>query len=396
MPRRFKYACDPCRPSRELIWCGDSIPEVDISNGDNYTQVISSIVNSILNIVGDYIPLSGTEVGRPVTGSLEFATTDALKKLGGRLTIYTSETDDLNNGSGIHFNSHSDTSTMFLATSSPNGAQAAIDLSTAEIDNPYTALRSKTNSGENSIIIKQTELTLTDEINNKGLVGFDYYGANYDDNTYVQKKYVDDSFVPLSGTVVGKNITGELVLANTAGINISGQILKKDTSTNAILLDGADGLILNRIQLQGTNNTYGGGSFSGINTFSGVTTFTNQLKTDWLFANTASTITAYNRLEGGSDFSADYTDNSFVQKKYVDDKIVYGQLDITFDGVQTVFNIPHGATGVTSSSSMNLTFSDGSNLDFIQSQRSLDGTNITISCGSAPNGVMKLFWQVYV
>ena len=33
---------------------------------------------------------------------------------------------------------------------------------------------------------------MEDSENQKGLVGAEDYSANYDDNTYVQKKYVDD------------------------------------------------------------------------------------------------------------------------------------------------------------------------------------------------------------
>lgn len=40
-------------------------------------------------------------------------------------------------------------------------------------------------------------LIVNDSNANKGLVGSTYFGANYDDNTYVQKKYVTDNFLPL-------------------------------------------------------------------------------------------------------------------------------------------------------------------------------------------------------
>src|SRR5690606_23020193 len=41
----------------------------------------------------------------------------------------------------------------------------------------------------------------------KGIEATEYYGTNYDDNTYVQKKYVDDNFVedvPSDGTIYGR------------------------------------------------------------------------------------------------------------------------------------------------------------------------------------------------
>lgn len=105
--------------------------------------------------LGNYIPLTGTEVGSPVTGDIEFE-------------------------SGV-----------FLRTT----------------DNSFIVLEDVINiqpEGGGGITVSNGKLIIDYPISggNKGLVGNNYYGANYDDNTYVQKKYVDDNFfyLPTEGT----------------------------------------------------------------------------------------------------------------------------------------------------------------------------------------------------
>jgi len=48
---------------------------------------------------------------------------------------------------------------------------------------------------ESTVIFNHSDITLvySDLLTAKGIVGQNYYGANYDDNTYVQKIYVDDA-----------------------------------------------------------------------------------------------------------------------------------------------------------------------------------------------------------
>jgi hypothetical protein len=73
-----------------------------------------------------------------------------------------------------------------------------------------------------------------------------------------------------------------------------------------------------------------------------------------------------------------------------------GQTVVTMDGTQTVFNIPHGMTGITASSSFALTFEDASNSTFIQSVRTLTATHIVITCNTAPAaGSQTVYWQVF-
>src|SRR5690606_3370722 len=66
-------------------------------------------------------------------------------------------------------------------------------------------IRRINSSGEsNGILVRNDDINInsTTPSTFKGLRGDHYYGANYDDNTWVQKKYVDDNFVdeaPVNG-----------------------------------------------------------------------------------------------------------------------------------------------------------------------------------------------------
>lgn len=72
----------------------------------------------------------------------------------------------------------------------------------------------------------------------------------------------------------------------------------------------------------------------------------------------------------------------------------YGSLEITFDAIETTFNIPHGMSSIPSSFA--LTFSDGRNTDFIQSDRTVDATNIIITCDTPPGvGTIIVYWQAF-
>lgn len=76
------------------------------------------------------------------------------------------------------------------------------------------------------------------------------------------------------------------------------------------------------------------------------------------------------------------------------DFLRYGTIEFTLDGVQSEFLIPHGLGAIPSSA--NLTFSDGSNTDFIQGGRDWENdTNIIITCDTPPSGTIKIAWQVY-
>ena len=152
----------------------------------NFTQVDGTIIPIDLSTIGggEYIPLTGTEVGSPVTGDIEFSDLDQIG------IIQNNEVENLIGR--FWFN---DGSPLIMLEDLVSEYESYISLGTIKIGI----------NGSNPIF--------------KGLVGTSYFGANYDSNTYVQKKYVDDNFAkvgttaPASATATGK--VGEIRVTAT-------------------------------------------------------------------------------------------------------------------------------------------------------------------------------------
>lgn len=78
----------------------------------------------------------------------------------------------------------------------------------------------------------------------------------------------------------------------------------------------------------------------------------------------------------------------------VSGEFLSGATNVIFDGIETVFIIPHNFGIVPSSFAV--TFGDASQVDFVQSVRTIDSVNITITCQNPPNqGSQILYWQVF-
>ena len=59
--------------------------------------------------------------------------------------------------------------------------------------------------------IEPTQINISStSTSSRGITAAAYYGANIQDNDYVQKKFVDDGFVPLTGTFSNKPLTGDI------------------------------------------------------------------------------------------------------------------------------------------------------------------------------------------
>ena len=134
-----------------------------LQNGKAVLTTTQDIANLGEEGTSNAIPLTGTEAGSPVTGDIEiedavnlYATTD-----GGGYTLGKTE---------------SDKSYLRITPDVTTGLLPDIAI---EVPEPI---------GTTS----------------KGLIANAYFGANYDDNTYVQKKYVDTVLIPLDyGDIVG-------------------------------------------------------------------------------------------------------------------------------------------------------------------------------------------------
>lgn len=169
----------------------------DNSKTKNFTIADLNDYFSLNPPPGGFIPLSGTTEGNPVTGDIEFNPDNQIYK------IFKTNTDELFNGeisfqdtflqikSNSTFNENILSQILFspgnLYISTQNGI---LEMSSLNIDN----LGFNFSPGSNA---------------SKGLFSSIYFGANYDDNTYVQKKYVDDAIAENSPIVREKiTITG--------------------------------------------------------------------------------------------------------------------------------------------------------------------------------------------
>ena len=119
-----------------------------------YTK--TGVDSEIKEIKKGFIPLTGTEDGKPVTGDIEFDVYNGTKTIKTTLGSYIEFQDD----------------------------------GTIEINN---------NSATPNVYIKGIDIEGTG-LTSEGISSNYYYGANYTDTTYVQKKYVDDNFAKIGTT----------------------------------------------------------------------------------------------------------------------------------------------------------------------------------------------------
>lgn len=152
----------------------------------------------------DYIPLTGTEEGKPVTGDIFFSpildnSYLATINKGMLIGSFTSNLSDDNLNSTLNTYISEGYSQLVLTASTLN-FNTFLNIVSDEVQVNQPAY----------IQIGSTDIRF------KGLIGGGYYGANYTDNTYVQKKYVDDLMdaripePPASGTFTLQSVDGVL------------------------------------------------------------------------------------------------------------------------------------------------------------------------------------------
>lgn len=232
--------------------------------GDNYVDNSFVQKKYVDDAIDNFIPLSGTEVGKPVTGKIEF---------------------------------------------DPEGS-ASIESGTAKfsMSDGYGSILGSNSVGyyfnPNQVVIRNGSdryINITNELNyiavgipqdGAGIVSNNYYGDNYEDNSFVQKKYIDDTvgnFVPLAGTELDNPITGQIELNAPLKIGVSTGYSFIQT-TNGYIED--DGGVINIGQ--------------------GENVISLNLVTD-----------SGEGLSSSIYHGDNYLDNSFVQKKYTDQKSSY-------------------------------------------------------------------------
>ena len=237
-----------------------------------------------------FIPLSGPRVGKPVTGDLKF---DALTD--GERRIYSGDL---------------------------TGAFKKIYF---DDDGQTFGFENKNSIGESGMVqIAQDGVTVSATGSSPyGMNGMTDFSANYDLKTYVQKLYVDrvaDSLrnyadsnsIPITGTLVGKPITGDLEFDN----GTISKILKGNTGDGYIEFKGNTGQVV-------INDASGGAvTVNGINI--------NGRISDPMAIG----------IVGGKNYSSEYNDRSFIQKVYADSLLALklNISDTTNKWVQSVAN----------------------------------------------------------
>jgi hypothetical protein len=168
---------NPLGTSKKGLWSLFKSTLLTYFNTQYLRSVTGDSVNNTdpLNPVVNAIPLSGTEVGSPVTGDVQFQndTKLILNDVGGDIGFIQGRTDGV-------IEIGSDAYPVLISADTglnvTNGIQSGSGIQGGGTGN---------------------ELLITGNDTGRGLIGVEYYGANYDNNTYIQKKYVDDK---VSGT----------------------------------------------------------------------------------------------------------------------------------------------------------------------------------------------------
>jgi hypothetical protein len=176
-------------------------------NVDGITKLVTS------NKVGDFIPLSGTVEGKPVTGIVKFQSSG-----GGVIEINIAEYEGA------------------IELKSNDGVRVAnIGSSALNYSGEYFSGESQLPFSNTFIFSQQTGFLLSsNHDDSKGLLADKYYGANYDDNTYVQKKYIVNEIIDNSIDQDSFDLTGNTELRTGTGtVAISGDnsILTVDEAT---------------------------------------------------------------------------------------------------------------------------------------------------------------------
>lgn len=175
----------------------------------------------IISMFGDYIPLAGTEINKPVTGNIEFLYPGS-EALSSMIITYSSNAEDIDWGINI--------TRDYIAENhreSKLDAKGLINIDGA-VSTMYTALGlfgDNAGSTQNLRVFPDGLYVESNPFTSKGLVGVEDYSPNYDDLTYVQKIYVDTLFNSVSGqnlqqvTDIGNSTTNDIEISDfTKGI----------------------------------------------------------------------------------------------------------------------------------------------------------------------------------
>jgi hypothetical protein len=282
--------------------------------------------------LGDYIPLDGTDIGSPVTGDIEFSSLSFVATITNTAPL-SSQADD-----GFDF--------LGFRSLQGGNVEAFVGVQLEDAPLALISYYDDTSGDLSKITVGFSDLIQVGGTNAsfRGLEGESYYGANYADNTYVQKLYVDTelgNYIPLPGTDPGSPVTGDIELSNGVKIilnDVDGDVGFIEGRTDGVIEIGQSAYNVEISADTGLVVTYG----IQTNAIKGNDGVTNEL------------LIAGNNLGRGlygiDYYGANYTDNTYIQKKYADDNFIplpvegiNGQV-LTTDGAGT-YTWEDGAVG---------------------------------------------------
>ena len=251
-----------------------SLIESALQPGDNVSALENDAGYITDEDLGDFIPLSGTEVNKPVTGDIEFNTTTATPFL---------KINQFDWKSGVKF-------------SDDKGVVFQDEYDSAEYNELYF---SKNNTEKGSLIIS------SDFTTSKGIVGKRIFDKQDDLKAYIQLNDLQNGYIPLSGTLVDNPITGDI------------QFYNENDDTNAFIKYKSD--LGNFIFGNDTFYNHPGGFYINDG-------FDNSFSTGFETGKftVQSTNPNFKGIVGNIEFNYDGDRKAYVQKGYVDDAIATG------------------------------------------------------------------------
>lgn len=165
--------------------------------------------------------------------------------------------------------------------------------------------------------IEPTQINISSTSNNsRGITASSYYGNNIQENDFTQKRYITDNFIPRAGTTSAKPVTGDIYFNQSIKLI---NFVNANYNSSFTLEDGGFGL-------------EGKGGTGGLDTFNLTVSQGQHLIFNSNYALSEG-------ITSDRYYGDNYTDNSYVQKKFVTE---------LFQGITGDF-IPRGGTEVNQS-----------------------------------------------
>ena len=298
----------------------------------------SSVVESVtgysvdntdpLNPVVNAIPLIGTEVGSPVTGDVKFQndTKLILNDVGGDIGFIQGRSDGI-------IEIRSDAYPVLISGDAGLNVTKIIQV-----------------EGGIQGVGTGNELRITGNNTGRGLIGVQYYGANYDNNTYVQKKYVDDK---VSGTTnyiskfTGSNSIGNSQIYDNGtnlGVGTTSPSYKLDVSGTGRFTDDLNIVAVTpRLKLTDGNSTF---LLSTNTSGEGIIKTEGTSKNIRFFNNSGETV----RINGGGNVSIGNTNNTYKLDvsgtgRFTDTTLFQSQLTVAESSGDSVLEVGNSGIG---------------------------------------------------